>query len=88
MVRQFLPSTQVFGNGGLLRHIKPWREETVDKRLRLIKVDHLLRHSCGWDVDQAPLYDPLRNKLYLARGVSMLFYLAGDWCFDTIITSD
>ncbi|RUS76293.1 hypothetical protein EGW08_015939, partial [Elysia chlorotica] len=59
---------RVFGAGGLLEAIQPWREETVDPRLRIITVDHLLRHSCGWDVDQGPLYDPLLNKLYLARG--------------------
>ncbi|GFR73225.1 protein flp [Elysia marginata] len=59
---------KVFGKAGLLKHITPWREETVDERLSLITVDHLLRHTTGWDVDQGPLYDPLLNKLYLARG--------------------
>lgn len=59
---------QVFGKGGLLEHITPWRDETVDKRLSLITVDHLLHHTAGWDVNEGPLYDPLLNKLYLARG--------------------
>ncbi|GFN77119.1 cubico group peptidase, beta-lactamase class c family [Plakobranchus ocellatus] len=63
-----LETGAVFGKDGLLSYIKPWREETVDERLWLITVDQLLRHSCGWDVDHGPLYDPLLNKLYLERG--------------------
>ena len=56
---------RVFGNKGIL---KLFGFSTIDGRMLDITVEHLLRHSAGWDEHKAPIYDPMLNKLYIARG--------------------
>ncbi len=59
---------QVFGNEGILRALKPVSGATVDPRLYDITVEHLLRHSAGWDQAKGPVYDPMLNQLYIEKG--------------------
>ncbi|XP_054748128.2 uncharacterized protein LOC129253732 [Lytechinus pictus] len=62
---------RVFGGGGLLQSLKPWKGST-DHRLAKITVEHLLHHTAGWSQQKPPLYDPLMNEVYLARGHNVL----------------
>lgn len=39
-----------------------------DERVHDITVEHLLRHTAGWDHTKGPIFDPLLNQLYLQRG--------------------
>ena len=59
---------QVFGKKGILNHLKPVDGVPKDPRVHDITVEHLLRHSAGWDQSKGPVYDPMINKLYLQRG--------------------
>ncbi|KAK7492251.1 hypothetical protein BaRGS_00016548, partial [Batillaria attramentaria] len=58
----------VFGKKGILHMIKPLKADKADPRLEDITVGHLLRHSAGWDLNKAPLFDPVLNELYQSRG--------------------
>lgn len=58
----------VFGKKGILHVMKPLKENTADPRLEDITVGHLLKHSAGWDLHQAPLFDPVLNEVYQNRG--------------------
>eukprot|EP00057_Strongylocentrotus_purpuratus_P004757 XP_003729375.1 PREDICTED: uncharacterized protein LOC100891431 [Strongylocentrotus purpuratus] len=62
---------RVFGGGGLLQSLKPWKGAS-DHRLHKITVEHLLHHTAGWSQQKPPLYDPLMNEVYLARGHNVL----------------
>ena len=59
---------KVFGKKGILHHLKPVDGVPKDPRVNDITVEHLLRHSAGWDQGKGPIYDPMLNKLYLHRG--------------------
>ena len=58
---------QVFGHGGILKRIRV-HDGTMDAQLKGVTVEHLLRHTGGWDETLAPIYDPMLNQLYLSRG--------------------
>ncbi|XP_070575677.1 uncharacterized protein [Ptychodera flava] len=59
----------IFGEDGILSHLRPLKHHTVsDPRVFDITVEHLLQHSGGWNQARGPIYDPLMNSLYLARG--------------------
>ncbi len=59
---------KVFGSGGVLSNLKPLSGIPKDPRVHDITVEHLLRHSAGWDEEKGPVFDPMLNKLYLERG--------------------
>lgn len=59
---------KVFGSDGILAELE---YSIVDERLLDITVEHLLRHSAGWDEHKGPYYDPMLNKLYIARGYNV-----------------
>ena len=40
----------------------------MDPKLYDITVEHLLRHSAGWDQAKGPIYDPMLNQLYIEKG--------------------
>lgn len=58
----------VFGKTGVLHTIEPIDEANVDPRIYDITVEHLLRHSTGWDQSVAPLFDPVMNEVFQTRG--------------------
>lgn len=64
-------NAKVFGKGGILSAFKPWDEATVDQRLYDITVDHLLRHTGGWDYTKSKLMEPLLNSALLANGYNI-----------------
>lgn len=64
-------NAKVFGKDGLLTVIKPWNETTVDPRIYDITVDHLLRHTGGWDYTKSKLMEPLLNSALIANGYNL-----------------
>lgn len=59
----------VFCTQGILHELKPWNTtHMADPRVCDITVEHLLRHTSGWDVTKAPLFDPLLNQFYVSKG--------------------
>ena len=61
-------NAKVFGKDGILQQLKPVEGVPRDRRVHDITVEHLLRHSAGWDQEKGPVYDPMLNKLFLQRG--------------------
>lgn len=55
------PEDNVFGPEGRLAHLVE-TDAVKDKRLFDITVDHLLRHSGGWDADTSKVSDPVFNE--------------------------
>ena len=39
-----------------------------DPQMTLITVEHLLRHTAGWDETAGPVYDPMMNSLLVGLG--------------------
>lgn len=64
-------NAKVFGKDGLLHVIKPWNKTTVDRRIYDITVDHLLRHTGGWDYTKSKLMEPLLNSALIANGYNV-----------------
>ena len=59
---------EVFGKEGILNNYKPVEGVPFDPRIKDITVDHLLRHAAGWDETKGPIYDPMMNQMYIAKG--------------------
>ena len=58
-------SERVFGSNGIMSR---FTLDIVDPRMMTITVEHLLRHTAGWDEHRGPVYDPMLNKVFIARG--------------------
>ncbi|KAJ8307881.1 hypothetical protein KUTeg_014567 [Tegillarca granosa] len=63
--------SKVFGHRGVLQMLKPWDTDTVDERIYDITVDHLLRHTGGWDSQHSKMFDPVLNEVLLAKGFNV-----------------
>ena len=74
---------EVFGEDGLLEFIKPVQGLPVDKRIKDITVDHLLRHAAGWVETHPPVYDPMMNEVYHERGHDKVRYTYSIACSKT-----
>lgn len=59
---------KIFGSEGILPYITARPHADVDPRIYDITVEHLLRHTAGWDETKGPIYDPVLNQVYIARG--------------------
>ena len=59
---------KVFGPGSILHWITPRPNVEVDRRIYDITVKDLLRHTAGFDETKGPIYDPVLNQVYVARG--------------------
>ena len=64
----FTLDTKVFGYEGILYYLEPRNTDTVDPRIYDITIEHLLRHSGGWDETTRPILDPMKNQALLALG--------------------
>ena len=59
---------RVFGSRGLLWFITPVSNTLPDKRLADVTIEHLLRHTAGWDARTSRLQDPLMNQQLVGQG--------------------
>lgn len=61
------PNDKIFGGNGILSRFKPFKADSVDRRLYEITVDDLLRNAGGWDTENSEIEDPIFNDLLVAN---------------------
>jgi len=62
----------VFGDLGILRHLRPLDDNWGDKRLQQITISHLLHHRGGWDIDKIG-FDPMFATVRIAKKFSRIW---------------
>ncbi|KAL5020910.1 hypothetical protein ScPMuIL_000065 [Solemya velum] len=63
--------TKVFGPDGVMHQLHAWEKKGGDQRLSDITIDHLLRHTAGWDANKGPNFDPVLNEVMVMRGYNV-----------------
>ena len=62
----------VFGIGGVLYYMRPDDEDSFNPQLNDITIEHLLRHTAGWDEMVGPVYDPMLNAYFFRQGYNVV----------------